>query len=80
MPRDPVTHLHASDGKTRCGRRLARVKWSADAADVDCNNCRRLIELDANTITSTATVVTGWEDLTDRTSVFGYVTEGNADA
>lgn len=46
MPRDPVTHLHASDGKTRCGRRLAKVKWSADAADVDCNNCRRLIEMD----------------------------------
>ncbi len=45
----PAIHYNTpkDDGKTRCGRKLAAVKWRTDAKDVTCGNCERLIKHDA---------------------------------
>ena len=45
MPNTPVTHYNPDStyGKTRCGRRLARVKnYTSDINDATCNRCLEL--------------------------------------
>ena len=44
MPITRALHLNppGQPKKTRCGRWLAEVRWTLDAADVTCNSCIRL--------------------------------------
>lgn len=47
MPVERVTHYNPpdkNDGKTRDGRRLAKVKWSTNINDVTCDRCLQLVE------------------------------------
>ena len=48
MPAQKPVHWNPRDdqfpklvGKTRCGRYLSKVKWSADLQDATCNSCAR---------------------------------------
>lgn len=50
MPKVTVSHFNppSTQGLTRCGLKLSRVKhWTTDPNDATCNNCRKLIKLDA---------------------------------
>lgn len=45
MPIERVIHYNPpnrDDGKTRDGRRLAKVKWANNIDDVTCNRCLQL--------------------------------------
>lgn len=49
MPNVQVTHWNppSTQGLTRCGLKLTRVKhWATDKNDATCNNCVRLIAKD----------------------------------
>lgn len=45
MPRAKDTHLNlgTGTGKTRCGLKLERVKWSDDKTNVTCRNCLKAV-------------------------------------
>lgn len=45
MAKDQMVHYNTPevDGKTRCGRRLGRVKWTTDPKDATCNTCNKLV-------------------------------------
>lgn len=50
MPKTVVNHYNppSTQGITRCGMKLSRVKhWTTDRDDATCNNCVKLIEMDA---------------------------------
>ena len=50
MPKERVTHFNPpkTQGLTRCGLKLRNVKkYTSDKNDATCNNCVKLIRMDA---------------------------------
>lgn len=49
MPLSKPLHYNppmTKPGKSRCGRKLANLKWTTDKNDTTCNSCINLIRKD----------------------------------